>query len=330
MIYTYNHAILGGTFDHLHLGHKKLMGQALSSSKSLTIGIVSNPLISKPYPLSLESLTTRTAHLASYLNHLGVSDRVNIITIDDMFGTTLSDPTIEAIFVTEGTIGNAKIIANKRNQIGLSPLEIIKVPYALAEDGLPISSSRIRNGLIGESGISYIRFFNNLQSLTMPSTLRDSLKQPLGNLITDLSTLPSYIDKSSQIISIGDVVSLDLIKSEFTPTLAIIDFQTKRRPIEPSIINTYFKSPKYQITNSAGAINPRFGDLLMQILSEATTPNDMRILKVDGEEDLLALPTLLLSPLGTSVVYGLPGVGMCIVQVNSDIKNLAKNYLTEF
>jgi len=66
------------------------------------------------------------------------------------------------------------------------------------------------------------------------------------------------------------------------------------------------------------------------MLQEAISHSTPQIILVDGEEDLLALPTMLLAPLDTYVVYGQYNLGMVVVRITEEIKSLARNLLTQF
>lgn len=47
-LFKYKHACMGGTFDHMHLGHKLLLTQAcLLTVDTLHIGITGDQLLSK-------------------------------------------------------------------------------------------------------------------------------------------------------------------------------------------------------------------------------------------------------------------------------------------
>ncbi|MCD6571934.1 MAG: cytidyltransferase, partial [Thermoplasmata archaeon] len=78
-------------------------------------------------------------------------ENYEIIPIDDKYGPTLSED-FDAIVVSAETRKNAEEINRKRKLFGLKSLKIIEVPLILAEDNLPISSMRIKNGIINENG----------------------------------------------------------------------------------------------------------------------------------------------------------------------------------
>jgi pantetheine-phosphate adenylyltransferase len=58
----------------------------------------------------------------------------------------------EAIVTSEESKPNAEEINKLRTRNGLEPLKIFIVPTVKSEDGLKISSSRIRAGLIDKKG----------------------------------------------------------------------------------------------------------------------------------------------------------------------------------
>ncbi|GBC75530.1 hypothetical protein HRbin06_00848 [archaeon HR06] len=64
---------------------------------------------------------------------------------------------MEAIVVSEETKERAKYLNKLRRERGLKPLKIVVVEMVKAEDGLRISSSRIRRGEIDEEGRRLIK-----------------------------------------------------------------------------------------------------------------------------------------------------------------------------
>lgn len=331
MTFLYKHAILGGTFDHLHLGHEKFIAHALSLSATLTIGIVKEPWVkSKIYPECIESYQIRLSSLQTFITRSRTSQRVTIIPISDIYGTALSDPSIDAIFVTESTRDNADLINSKRSELQLPPLPIVVVPFEVSRDGGTISSSRIRSGEIDRSGFVYKSILEGKRSLILPESLRTSLKDPIGTVLTDLSHLNTILDSKSLIFTVGDIVSRDLLDSGYTPAVVIVDFYTRRAPIDSDTIAKYFASPQFHLSNPAGTINLEFSGIFDRAIALHDQSGIFQIIQVDGEEDLLTLPTILLAPLGSFVVYGQYKVGMCIVEVSEEMKKIAKNYLALF
>src|SRR5689334_18306785 len=101
MNFTFKHGIIGGTFDHLHLGHQKLIDTAFNQSEQVTIGLTRfNMYQQKVLADTIQAYEIREDNLKKYFAEKNLSDRVKIIPITDIYGTTLTDQTIEAIFAT--------------------------------------------------------------------------------------------------------------------------------------------------------------------------------------------------------------------------------------
>jgi cytidyltransferase-like protein len=325
------HSILGGTFDHFHVGHESFIRSAFLSSDHVTIGIVESPFSNaKSYSNSIESYDLRIQNITAFLNKNGYSTRSTIIPIHDIYGTTLTDQSIKTIFVTSSTAQNADLINSKRATLGLSPLKIIVVPHVKADDGQIVSSSLIRAGLIDRSGHSYLKIFESNQTFILTDSLKSQLRLPMGPVIKDIKNITTIIPPSTPIITVGDVVSMDLNRAGFSPTICIVDFRTKRQDIDDEIIAKYFHTIHQTLSNPAGTINPMIAYMLMQSFENFQKSKNTQIIKINGEEDLLALPAILLSPLNSYVIYGLPDTGICLVKVTNESKTLAEKYLSTF
>ncbi|MCE7697941.1 MAG: pantetheine-phosphate adenylyltransferase [Methanobacterium paludis] len=72
--------------------------------------------------------------------------------LNEPYGTTIDDEDIDAIVVSEETEPTAFKINRIRKERGMKPIDIITIHMVLAEDGKPISSTRIRKGEIDRTG----------------------------------------------------------------------------------------------------------------------------------------------------------------------------------
>ena len=143
---------IGGTFNILHKGHKKLLDKAfeVAGEKGFVFIGLSNDELSKRKTNKIK-LNVRKKNLENYLLKKGFNDKSVIIPITTKYGLTIEED-YEAIVVSPETYKVAEEINKKRLSIGKKPLEIVKIPFVLAEDGKPISSSRIINKEIDEEG----------------------------------------------------------------------------------------------------------------------------------------------------------------------------------
>lgn len=321
MSYLYQSAILGGTFDHFHLGHEQLISAAFAKADHVTIGITKAPLSpAKAFPEYIADFATRRSSIESFLSTRGYRSRSTLIPLTDIYGTSLTDPSIEAIFVTHSTLPGARMINRERRKISLPKLSVVIVPHVLGSDRRIISSSRIRGGQIDRFGHSH----------RLPARLRKQLQTPIGPVITDPTHLTTLLPDSPIIIAVGDIVSRDLREAGYTPAISIIDYHTRHKPLSPAVVSEYFSTPTHELANPAGYISPAFSPLFLSALSAYQSTHTPQLIAVKGEEDLLALPALSLSPLGSVVIYGQPGLGMVVVPITESIKALAGHYLAQF
>jgi pantetheine-phosphate adenylyltransferase len=144
---------VGGTFDELHRGHKVLLLKAFEIGERILIGLCSDEFAKKlGKPHTTASYDERLIELRSFLANLGVSERAEIITLNNPFGPTVTDKCIEAVVVSEETKTTANKINEQRQRNELNPLKIIAINMVPSEDCSPISTTRIRKGEIDREG----------------------------------------------------------------------------------------------------------------------------------------------------------------------------------
>jgi pantetheine-phosphate adenylyltransferase len=144
---------VGGTFDELHRGHKVLLLKAFEIGERVLIGLCTDEFaekLSKPHMTA--PYEERLKELKAFLSNLGVSERSEIIPLNDPFGPTLANSCIEALVVSEETKPTALKINEKRRNARLTPLKIVTINMVPAENCTPISTTRIRKGEIDREG----------------------------------------------------------------------------------------------------------------------------------------------------------------------------------
>ncbi len=146
------------------------------------------------------------------------------------------------------------------------------------------------------------------------------MKKPQGLLIEGpfkktMKRLKELIDKEkpSAIISVGDIVSLHMIKHGIALNVIIVDNKTMRKPIQPITVDAdqtlYAKNPPGAITDEAWAA-----------IKSAIAQKGRTEVIVDGEEDLLTVVTVLSAPDDALVVYGQPHKGVVVIKVTKETR----------
>jgi len=143
---------IGGTFNPLHKGHKLLIDKAFEiagKQGSVFIGITTGEIIKGKQ--DVKPFEERKKIIEQYLCERGFIERAVVKPIIDKYGPSMEGE-FDTIVISPETLKTAEEINEKRKKMGRKPLEIIQIPFVLAKDGHPISSSRIRKREINENG----------------------------------------------------------------------------------------------------------------------------------------------------------------------------------
>lgn len=163
----------------------------------------------------------------------------------------------------------------------------------------------------------------------LPDSLRDKLRTPIGDLIRDEKQLINSVQSKEFIVAVGDLVSLTLIDHDVAPDVCVVDFKTRRGPLDESSRKKLSSVGEQvmRITNPSGYIT----DELLEAIKKAVGMMDEQSVRIEiaGEEDLASLPAILFAPIGTTVIYGLPDKGVLLVDVSEKNKNKVRAVLEE-
>lgn len=143
--------VVGGTFNAMHNGHRALLDRAFREGDQVFIAVTSDRYVAghKATALPFEE---RERGVRKYVE--GKGKPFVILPLHDTLGNATTSIEFQSIVVSPESLANAERINDIRKEKGLPPLAIIKIPYVLAKDFLPISSSRIEKGEIdGEGGL---------------------------------------------------------------------------------------------------------------------------------------------------------------------------------
>ncbi len=136
---------VAGTFGPLHKGHYKLLRKAFEVGEKVLVALTTEAMLEhKTAKDKIPPYNVRKQKLEEFLNSQGYYGRYEIIPLDDPYGIAITLAEQEGIVVSEETKKGAEKINQIRKERGLNPLKIFVIKMVLAENGKPISSTRIR------------------------------------------------------------------------------------------------------------------------------------------------------------------------------------------
>jgi cytidyltransferase-like protein len=332
-----NHAIVAGTFDHLHQGHQKLLTTALQSAHHLSCGLTQKHFTrKKPLASLIQSLTLRRQELSQFLSPR--SNRWSIFALNDPLEPAVSSLHLDSIVASTETAPTVNKINHLRRQKGLKSLHPVIINLIKSTDQHRLSSTRIRQGQVNRQGFAYHQVFPSKKTLHLPSIHRQSFRRPFATLLTGSQSHLGWAGlKARKIIqknppfltiAVGDIAVISLLQQNINLDLAIVDLRTKRQPLFSSLDKLGLPPQAHHIAvNPPSTITP---DLVNSLIQSFNSLNTSQTILVKGEEDLSVLPAILLSPLNTAIFYGQPGQGLVHIRVTEKSKQKALRLLQKF
>jgi GTP-dependent dephospho-CoA kinase len=169
-----------------------------------------------------------------------------------------------------------------------------------------------------------------LKRYCLPVELRDELRQLHGKLyhgdgIETTKNIIKDLENCAKIISVGDIVTFNLLSAGLIPDISFVDNRTKRSPVSEKIKQVTKQEHFRTITveSPPGIITEE----LLQEIQMAMESNEPIQLIVNGEEDLAALPAIAMSPISSVIIYGLPDKGAVVVRVTKSKKKEIQSLL---
>jgi len=156
--------------------------------------------------------------------------------------------------------------------------------------------------------------------------LKERVRKPLGRLIhgTPGETSSILIDElgrvSGKIIAVGDRVSRELSALGLRVDVYVVDDKIERQSVEPF---TMRGAVELRCENEPGTIS----EDAYAAIRDAVNMNEPVVVRVRGEEDLLALVAIIEAPIGSLVIYGQPRMGVVLVDVDEKAKQNALSIL---
>ncbi len=167
-----------------------------------------------------------------------------------------------------------------------------------------------------------------MKTLNLPDSMRVELKKPLGKLLTGLpnetvNILRKVLTQKNPpyFAVVGDFTSKNVLDAGLEPDLIVVDNRVMRSEVPPLDLG---ERRKITAINQAGTVDSS----VWIALGEAVILKSRVSVIVEGEEDLLVLPLISLTPIGSLIVYGQPREGMVVVEVTKKIKGWVEDFLS--
>ncbi|KAH0066168.1 hypothetical protein KCU96_g18807, partial [Aureobasidium melanogenum] len=186
----HHHVAVGGTFDHLHIGHKLLLTMTAFSvdqtqaESIVTIGITNDELLkNKKYAEQLESWSDRQASVHRFLDailNFATADaadpvveevkepgpnghavnvkypnglNVRCVEIGDPFGPTITEKDISALIISAETRAGGSAVNDKRTENGWAKLDVLEVDVLDAKETSSATSQQDFEGKLSSTEI---------------------------------------------------------------------------------------------------------------------------------------------------------------------------------
>ena len=315
-------------FDRLHEGHRVLL-DVLFDMKNPVAVITNGDLISKDIELAglVQPIEMRENNLRKYLSSASLDSQIQILTMSTK--DDLLDIKEESSFLMfEGPCCmeiEETLLAVRKQNLGLNDhIELLKPVKARDNDKL--SSARIRKGEIDRKGRALRGTDEPPRRLELSG--RSDLKSPKGDVfhVKDGPPEQRVVERIQNecptiVIAVGDVTCATILDEGYTPEVCVIDGITKRGPYE----RIFKEDIEYLVYNPPATLYPETWSAIDTAIHDGLHS----VVNVEGEEDLMGFPAVLLAPDNSVMLYGQPDVGIIWVPVNQNNKELARTLLNK-
>ncbi|MFW9862544.1 MAG: DUF359 domain-containing protein [Candidatus Thorarchaeota archaeon] len=312
-------------FDRFHLGHQALIDK-LSDMPSPVAAVTGGEIVGRNLDLQciIQPIGDRLAKLKEYLREEELNETIDAITMT-RFSELLAIDGATTFLMYQGPCCDEVRSGALDKRTGYEDVLDYLKPVR-AYDGNKLTSARVRKGEIDREG-------KRLRGTKEPPrrldfSQRGDLKAPKGDLYHKMDGPPQkgvvkrIIEENPKcVIAVGDVTAATLIEEGFIPDVSIVDGITKRGKFEV----TFSGEREYMFYNPAAVLYPE----AWSTIDTAIRDKKKSLIVVDGEEDLMGFPGVLLAPNKSVMLYGQPGAGIVWVPVHKENKSLARSLLSK-
>ena len=144
-------AATGGTFDIIHLGHRALLGAALSYDHTI-IGLSTDGFAARRGKTVLHGYGTRRERLVRHIMESHPGAAYEVCPLDDDFGPAVLRGKVDVLVVSWETRHAGHMLNVMRAERGLGAVDVTVVPMICDKNGGRISTTRIREGMMDVEG----------------------------------------------------------------------------------------------------------------------------------------------------------------------------------
>lgn len=152
----------------------------------------------------------------------------------------------------------------------------------------------------------------------LPTALRPALAKPFGPIHDTDGAIAAT--KGRLLIAVGDVVTRTFLERGVVPRVMLIDGVTKRTQHEDATAALPEGVLRERVENPPAVLT----ELLLAAMERAIERTEPTLIEVVGEEDLAALPAMMMAPDGAAIVYGQPNEGVVVVMVTPEVRARAR------
>ncbi|MHA1168802.1 MAG: DUF359 domain-containing protein, partial [Candidatus Hodarchaeales archaeon] len=110
----------------------------------------------------------------------------------------------------------------------------------------------------------------------------------------------------------------------------IVDSKTLREEDTGTIFPDHDIRAVIHVENPPAQVTYEAVKAIERALILNTVLNKLIIVRIEGEEDLLVLPAVILAPNGSNVIYGQPGEGIVLIKVDVAVQKRFAGLLINF
>jgi len=332
--FPFSCCLVGGTFDHLHAGHRHLLYAASNSAHRIEVHITSDEMAADKSDF-IQSFEHRREAILNWAQKYA-PNRVTVHELMDEYGPASEHVVADCIVSTVETKPRCEMINEERQKQGLPPLSILVVEHYQDTEDIVLSSTRIRLGEIDQEGHPWIPLPARQWTYKMAPALDAELKQPMGDLYEGPEHHPEVAMSNAieelphvhgPLIAVGDVSVQTLLMLDIVPDVALVDGYTQREALDEALLVSHDSFDfVFHADNPAGQLTPS----LFESIQHAIQSEGSSLIQVNGEEDLAPIVLHLLLPLESVVIYGQPKRGVVVQIVTTQTKERCRFLLSQF